>query len=215
MEAIRENLPLLATAFRTTLTLSLVSGLLALALGTLVAAMRVSPLGPLRWAGMVYVELLRNTPLTVVFFFMVFVAPRVDIKLPFFVSALTALTVYTAAFICEAIRSGINGVPVGQAEAARSIGMSFAQTLQLVVLPQAIRSVIPPLINVFVALVKNTSIAAGFFVTEMVAASRRLANAYSGDILEVLVTVALLYLLITIPLGLLANRLERKVAFAR
>ena len=195
--------------------LTLVSGVIALALGVLLAAMRVSPLPPLRGLGTAYVELVRNTPLTVVFFFFVFVAPQLDIVVPFFASAIAALSVYTAAFVCEAVRSGINSVGVGQAEAARSIGLTFPQVLRHVVLPQALRTVVPPLVNVLIALTKNSSVAGGFFVGELFGVGKRLTNAYSADVLAVLAGVAVGYLLITIPLGVLASRLEHRVAVAR
>ena len=215
MDAVIENLPLYGQGFRTTLTLAIVAGLAALVLGTLLGAFRVSPVPPLRAFGATYVELVRNTPLTIVFFFFVFVAPQVGIQVPFFVSAVFALSVYTAAFVCEAVRSGVNSVSVGQAEAARSIGLTFNQTLREVVMPQAFRTIVPPLINIFIALTKNTSVAGGFFVLELFGVGRRLANAYSGDVIAVLLGVAFFYLLITIPSGLLANQVERKVAFAR
>jgi glutamate transport system permease protein len=215
VDAVIENLPLYWQGFRTTLTLAIVAGLAALVLGTLLGACRVSPVPPLRAFGATYVELVRNTPLTIVFFFFVFVAPQVGIQVPFFVSAVFALSVYTAAFVCEAVRSGVNSVSVGQAEAARSIGLTFNQTLREVVMPQAFRTIVPPLINIFIALTKNTSVAGGFFVLELFGVGRRLANAYSGDVIAVLLGVAFFYLVITIPSGLLANQVERKVAFAR
>ena len=130
--------------------------------------MRVSPVLTLRAAGTTYVELVRNTPLTLVFFFVVFVLPQVDVPAVLRLRG-GAVTIYHAAFFCEAVRSGINAVGVGQAEAARSIGLTFGQSLQLVVLPQAIRTVIPPLINVVIALIKNSSIAAAFAVIELTA----------------------------------------------
>ena len=117
-----------------------------------------------------------------------------------------AVTVYHAAFFCEAVRSGINSVGVGQAEAARSIGLTFTQSLRLVVLPQAFRTVIPPLINVVIALTKNTSIAAAFGVIELTAVSTRLANANSAAVIAVLAGVAVGYLVITLPSGWLAGR---------
>ena len=215
MEFVLDNLDLYWEGFFTTLQLALISGVIALVLGTVLAAFRVSPVPPLRWMGTFYVEVVRNTPLTVVFFFIVFVAPRLDVKLPFFTSALVALSIYTASFVCEALRSGVNGVAVGQAEAARSVGMTFFQTLTLVVLPQAARSVVPPLINIFIALTKNTSVAGAFFVAELFNVGRRLTNADARFGTEALIAVALFYLLITIPAGFAANRVERKVAIAR
>jgi glutamate transport system permease protein len=215
VDAVLDNLDTYREGFVTTLELSVLSSALALVLGTLLAAMRVSPVPTLRAAGATYIELVRNTPLTVVFFFVVFVLPQLDILLPYFAFAVIALTVYHAAFFCEAVRSGINAVGVGQAEAARSIGLTFGQSLRLVVLPQAFRTVIPPLINVVIALIKNSSIAAAFGVVELTATGTRLANANGDAVIAVLVGVAVCYLALTLPSGWLAGRLERRVAVAR
>lgn len=215
MEAIIDSLPLYWQGFRTTLTLTLISAAAALVLGTILGAFRVSPVAPLRWLGATYVEIVRNTPLTLVFIFFVFVAPQVGIQVPFFISAVFALSIYTAAFVCEAVRSGVNSVSVGQAEAARAVGLTFTQTLNLVILPQAIRTVIPPLINIFIALTKNSSVAGGFFVVELFGVGKQLANAYPGDVIPVLLGVGFFYLLITVPSGFLAGWAERKAAFAR
>ena len=215
MDAILDNLDTYREGFVTTLELSVLSSALALVLGTLLAAMRVSPVPTLRAAGATYIELVRNTPLTVVFFFVVFVLPQLDILLPYFTFAVIALTVYHAAFFCEAVRSGINAVGVGQAEAARSIGLTFGQSLRLVVLPQAFRTVIPPLINVVIALIKNSSIAAAFGVVELTATGTRLANANGDAVIAVLAGVAVCYLILTLPSGWLAGRVERRLAVAR
>jgi glutamate transport system permease protein len=128
MDVIIENLPLYWNGFLRTLFLSAVSGIIALVLGTLLAAARVSPVAALRGFSTVYVEVVRNTPLTIAFFFAAIVLPRLGVKFEQFeVAAIIALSAYTAAFIAEAVRSGVNSVPVGQAEAARSIGMNFGQ----------------------------------------------------------------------------------------
>ena len=215
MDAILDNLDAYREGFVTTLELSVLSSVLALVGGTLLAAMRVSPVPTLRAAGATYVELVRNTPLTVVFFFVVFVLPQLDILLPYFAFAVIALTVYHAAFFCEAVRSGINAVGVGQAEAARSIGLTFTQSLRLVVLPQAFRTVVPPLINVVIALTKNTSIAAAFGVVDLTAVTTRLASANSDAVLAIFGGSAVCYLALTLTSGFLAGRLERRVAVAR
>lgn len=216
MDVIFENLPAYLTGFRTTLQLTVVSGAVALVWGLVLAALRVSPLAPLRAFATAYVELLRNTPLTLVFFFLVFVAPQFGVLAPLgFWTAVVALSAYTSAFVCEAVRSGINSVGLGQAEAARAIGLTFGQALSLVILPQAVRTVIPPLINVFIALAKNTSVASGFATVELIASGRRLAVSNPGDTIGILVGVALFYLVITIPSGIVAGVIERKVAFAR
>lgn len=212
-----EEFGLIWGGFLATLSLALVSGVFSLALGTVLAGFRVSPIGPLRTFAAVYVEVVRNTPLTLMFFFWVFVAPSFGLVFPKlgFWPAIVSLSLYTSAFVCESVRSGVNSVGVGQAEAARSVGMSFGQILLSVVLPQAWRSAIPPLISVLIALTKNTSIAAGFAFTELVAISQRLSRDYPRDVLEVIVGIGLMYLLITVPLGILASTIERKVAFAR
>ena len=215
MDAVLDNLDTFRQGFVTTLTLTVLSTVLALLLGTLLAAMRVSPVPTLRAAGATYVEIVRNTPLTLVFFLAVFVLPQLDIRLSYFAFAVLAVTVYHAAFFCEAVRSGINAVGVGQAEAARSIGLTFTQSLRLVVLPQAFRTVIPPLINVVIALIKNSSIAAAFGVVELTATGIRLGNANGDAVIAVLAGVAVCYLMLTLPSGWLAGRLERRVAVAR
>lgn len=216
MDVIVENLPTFWAGFLVTGRLTLISGAVALVVGVVLAALRISPFGSARGAALVWVELLRNTPLTLVFFFMVLIAPRFGLITPLgFWTAVVCLSTYTSAFVCEAVRSGVNSVGVGQAEAARAIGLTFGQSLGQVILPQALRSAIPPLINVLIALAKNTSVAAGFGVVELVGTGRRLALANPGGTVVTLLGVALFYLAITIPLGLLAGAVERKVAFAR
>ena len=216
MLAVIESLPAYLAGFQMTLYLTVVSGILSLLLGTLLAAARVSPLRSLRSVSTFAVELGRNTPLTLVFVFFVFILPGVGIILPLgTLPAIIALTVYTSAFVCEAVRSGINSVGIGQAEAARAIGLGSIGTLRLIVLPQALRTVVPPLISVLIALAKNTSVASGFAVVELTATGRGLARDYPADVIWMLLGVAAFYLLITIPAGYAASRIERRVVFSR
>lgn len=210
-----ENIGLFADAFGQTLLISVLAGLLALVLGTVLAAMRVSPIAPLRGLGLVYVEILRNTPLTVVFFFIIFGLPEIDTVVGFFPGAVLAVGLYTAAFVCEAIRSGINSIPAGQAEAARAIGLTFGQTMREIVLPQAFRTVVPPLGNIWIAMVKNTSIAAGFGISEVASLLPRLANAAANELIATLIGVVLAYLVITLPSAYGVNRLEKRAAILR
>lgn len=210
-----DNFALFADAFGTTLLLSLLAGLFALVLGTILAGMRVSPIAPLRGLATFYVEVLRNTPLTVVFFFIIFGLPQIDTVVPFFTGAVLAVGLYTSAFVCEAIRSGINAISPGQAEAARAVGLTFGQTLREVVLPQAFRTVVPPLGNVWIAMVKNTSIAYGFGVSELAALLPRLANAAANELVATLIGVVVAYLLITLPSAYGVSRLEKRVAILR
>ena len=215
MDAIIENFPRFDDGFLVTLRLLAISGVGALVIGTLVAGMRISPIASLRGFATVYTEIVRNTPLTLVLFFCAFVLPSLGIRFDYITFATIGLTVYTSPFVAEAIRSGINGVQVGQAEAARALGLGFNQTVTLVVLPQAIRTVIPPLINVLIALTKNTSVAAGFAVVELVAVSRQVIQLNGNATIPILVAVAIFYLIITVPLGQVAAHLERRVALQR
>ncbi|WP_150306657.1 amino acid ABC transporter permease [Planctomonas psychrotolerans] len=215
MNVIFDNLDIFLRGFGGTLTLLGLTTLFALPFGLLLAAMRVSPVASLRATSTVYVEVLRNTPLLLVFTFFSVIITYISGALPFQVAAVLALTIYTAPFFAEAIRSGINGVPVGQAEAARSIGMTFGQTLGLVILPQAVRSVVPPLINVIIALTKNTSVAGAFFIFELFNVGREVANANGNAVIAVFLGVAFFYLIITVPLGQLADHIERRVVVRR
>ncbi len=216
MEAVFSNLDQYWVGFKGTIELLAIGGLGALLLGTVIALLRISPIASLRAVAVSYTELLRNTPLTLVFFLIIIVLPT--LQLGFAnpkIGAFIALSMYTSAFVAEAIRSGINGVPVGQAEAARSVGLTFGQTVSLIILPQAFRMVIPPLINVFIALAKNTSVAGGFLVVELFAVSKGLANENGNAVIPILLGIAACYLIITIPLGQLAGWVERKVAMQR
>jgi glutamate transport system permease protein len=216
MSFLADNFTLLRDAFLTTLALAVVSGICALVIGTLLTAMRVSPVKPLRAAATFYVEVFRNTPLTVVFFFLAFGIVEIDLQFPTrFITAVAALSLYTAAFVSEALRSGINSVPPGQAEAARALGLDFRQTLTSIVLPQAFRTVVPPLGNVWIALAKNTSIAAGFAVTELAAALVRLSNQNADQLLTVFLAIVAAYLVITLPSAWLIGVIERRTAILR
>jgi glutamate transport system permease protein len=177
--------------------------------------MRVSPVPPLRWFGVTYVQTVRNTPLTVVFFFVVFVLPRVGVVFSYFTFAVLALSIYHAALVCEAVRSGINGVDVGQAEAARALGLTFSQNLRLIVLPQAFRNVLQPLGSVFSALIRNTSIAAAFGVQELTGVVQRLTTANPDHVIAVLFGGVVGYLILTLALAGGLALAERRVVRVR
>ena len=168
MGVISDNADIWLEGLYGTLVLFVCGGLLALILGIIVGAMRVSPVPIARTMGTLYVNIIRNTPLTLVFFGFVFaLPPLLQTRINPLILAISALGIYTATYVAETIRSGINTVPVGQAEAARAIGMTFGQVMSLVVMPQAFRSVIPPMMSVFIALLKNTTVAAGFSVINL------------------------------------------------
>jgi len=216
VHVITENLPLYLSGLARTLQICLYAGALALVLGIALAAFRVSPLPPLRAVGTSWVTAFRNCPLAVVLFFMAFGLPELGLNGSYFWFGTAGLALYTSAFVCEAVRSGINAVPPGQAEAARAVGLGFGQVLWLVVLPQAVRTVVPPLGNVLIAMIKNSAIVGAFGVGgDLFAAGDTLTSARGEAALPVLTGVVVGYLLITIPAGLLLGAVERKVAVAR
>jgi glutamate transport system permease protein len=226
MDDVLSSFDLVLDAFLVTVELFLVSGILSLLLGTLLAALRVGPVPVMRRAAALYVTLVRNTPLLVVFIIVVTALPNMGWAIPgvsiagldvsnYFVRGVVALTIYTSAFVCEAVRSGVNAVPLGQAEAARSIGMDFGQVMRNVVLPQALRATIPPLANVQIALAKNTSVAFIFGVFEATARMRFFINNNVSDRIPIFLTFAVGYIIIVELVSFGANRLERRVRVAR
>lgn len=215
MNVLVENLGLYGSAFGQTILLFVISAVGSLILGTVLAALRVSPVPALRTFGALYVNILRNTPLTLVLFFFAFAYPRLKIAdLSFFTTAAIGLTLYTAAFVCEVVRSGVNTVPVGQAEASRALGLTFGQTLGGVVLPQAMRSVVPPLSSVQIALLKNTTIASGFSVFQAGGLIYVLSEQGYATF-PILFWVALGFLILVVPLTLLQRRLENRWGVSR
>jgi glutamate transport system permease protein len=209
-----DNHTLFFEGFTRTVKLFLYSAVFTLVLGTLLGAMRVSPVPALRAFGATYVNLVRNTPLTLVFAFLVFAVPKLDVNIDYFPAACIALTVYTSAFVCEVVRSGVNTVSAGQAEAARALGMTFDQVLRLIVLPQAFRSMVPPMMSVMIAMLKNTTIAAGFSVLEAGAIPAYMAERGEPQF-AVLLWITIGFLILILPLVFLQRFLERKWAVAR
>jgi glutamate transport system permease protein len=221
LDTLLDNRRLFVDAFRTTISLTLVSGVICVVGGTFLAALRVSPVPILRAAGTAYVNVIRNTPLTLIFVFCFFGLPKIGIEtLSPYQRAVIAMSVYTSAFICEVVRSGINTVDAGQAEAARAVGMTFGQTLRLIVLPQAMRSAVPPLVSTLIAMAKNTTIAAGFSVAEAgriraVLTEPNPRTHVTYEQLHILIWVALCFVVILLPLSLLQQALERRWKVSR
>lgn len=196
---------------------------LSTVLGTILGSFRVSPITSLRAAGTTYVNVFRNTPLVLILVLGAFVIPTLgfsDVGFgfgvyefnTFEVMGIIGLSLYTAAFVCEAIRSGVNSVASGQAEAARSIGMDFSQSLRMVVLPQAFRAIVPPLASIYIALAKNTSVLAIVGVAEASYVMKKLGNQFTTDIYIVFFGFALGYVIIVLTISGLATLLERKLA---
>ena len=223
MSVLIDNYDLVLVAFAHTILLFLISGVLSLLFGTLLAALRVGPIGVLRKAAGVFVTLVRNTPLLILLVFFRIAGPKIgvqfnwvdivwgDIRMTaFFTAGVVALTLYTSAFVCEAIRSGINAVPLGQAEAARAIGLPFTDVMRSVVLPQAVRASVPPLASVQIALLKNTTVTGVFGVTEAFSRMRLFTNDYASERLGIFLGFALIFVLLVEIVSFGANRLERR-----
>ncbi len=218
MGVISDNLDIWWDGLLGTLILFFGGGLIAVVLGTIVGAMRVSPIPIARGIGTLYVNTIRNTPLTLVFFAFAFALPplfglRLTAPIPL-VLAICALGIYTATYVAETIRSGINTVPVGQAEAARALGLTFGQVMSLVVMPQAFRSVIPPLMSVLIALLKNTTVAAGFSVVNLGSVRAYLSERGENQLL-VIIWVAVIFVALVLLLSWLQRSLENRWRVAR
>lgn len=209
-------------AFWTNIQLTFFAAIFALVVGTVLAVMRISPVPSLRWAGSTYVTLIRNTPLTVIIVFCVLglwgqlgITLSSDFQRNFFWLSVLGLTVYHAAFVCEALRSGVNTVPVGQAEAARAIGLDFAASARLIILPQAFRGAVAPLGNVLIALTKNSTVAAAGSVAETSGLLRTMIENRPDLILAIFFIFAFGFVLIVVPIGLATTSLSRRLAVAR
>ena len=209
-------------AFWVTVQLTLYSAVGSLVWGTVLAAMRVSPVPLMRGFGTAYVNIVRNIPLTVIIIFTslgLFQTLGVNLGAEDFTAinfrlAVLGLTAYTAAFVCEALRSGINTVPVGQIEAARAIGLTFTQSLRLVVLPQAFRSVVGPLANVLIALTKNTTVSAAIGVAEAAALMREMIE-NEAQLILISTVFAAGFVCLTLPTGLFLGWVSKKVSVRR
>lgn len=226
MEIFTEYRDQIFAAFWITIRLTMYSAIGALILGTVLAAMRLAPVPVLNWLGAIYVNVVRNTPLTLIIIFCSLgVGQTLRITLaasdsPTFIVdsnfrlAVLGLTVYTASFVCETVRAGVNTVPIGQAEAARSLGLSFGQNLRLILLPQAFRAVILPLGSVLIGLTKNTTIASTIGVVEAAWLMKTMTE-NTAALLTVGTIFAAGFVILTLPLGLLFGWLGKRLAVQR
>lgn len=208
-------------AFWVTIQLAVLSAIGSLVLGTIIAVMRVSPVTTLRAVGAVYVNTVRNIPLTLLMVSSILGASFIlglelgdDTSSNVFRWAIVMLSLYHAAYVCEALRSGINTVPQGQAEAARSIGLTFGQSLREVVLPQAFRASIAPLGSALIALIKNTTVAAVIGVGDAAGLMQTVVENETGTV-GVFLVFAFGFVILTLPLGVGFTALSRRLAVKR
>lgn len=209
-----QNLDALWHGLLTTLALTVLAFGGALVLGTVMAVFRVSPIPPLRVIGAVYVELLRNVPLLSLLILFAYGLPYLGISMSLFITAVVCLLLVSASFTCEAVRGGINAVPVGQAEAARAIGLTFSQSLATVILPQALRTMVQPLVNVFIGVALGSSLAAAIAVPELTYTAQQVGNQTAESMLMFVVS-AVVYIAIAMLGGGVGSVLERRLAVQR
>ncbi|MFF4621075.1 amino acid ABC transporter permease [Nonomuraea jabiensis] len=214
MSVLLDHLPELWQGLIVTFQLTAVSFAGAAVLGALVCALRVSPVRVLRAIGTAYVESFQNLPLLVLLVLAFFGLPEIGVKAEPLVTAIVVIAVYEAAYVGEALRSGVNSVSRGQGEAARAIGLTFGQSLRHVVLPQALRTVVQPLGNIFIATTMNTALAAAVGVVDLTAAANRV-NLVEAQPIPIFVGAGLAYALIAAAAGFVTGRLERKLVILR
>ena len=232
MDAILDNYETIAIAFATTVLLFVFSAIGSLILGAVLVTLRVGPVAAMRRAAATYVVIVRNTPLLVILVFLSLAGPKIGLTFTFvdivietgwgnirmtnaFTVAVVGMTVYTAAFVCEALRSGVNAVPLGQAEAARAIGLPFGGVMTNVVLPQAIRAALPPLASTMIALLKNTTVAISILVLEAAYAMKQLLDSNTSDRWWILVAFAGIFVVLVEIASFVSARLERRWRVAR
>ena len=214
MGVVTDNLGFLLGGLLVTLELTFLGFAGALVLGTVLAVFRVSPIAPLRVVGGLYVEVLRNMPLLTLLILVVFGLPDVGLTFSLFTSAAVCMAAFAAAFVCEAVRGGINTVPVGQAEAARSLGFTFTQSLRYVILPPAFRTMVQPLVNIFIGVVLGSSLASAVGVSELTNRTQVL-NLQSAEAVVLFLVSGAIYLAIALLGGAAGGALERRVSGGR
>lgn len=213
---ITDNFPQFASGFWMTLRVVVVALAIALVMGTVIAAFRAAPTRLLRWIGGFYVETFRNLPLLVLLIILFAGLRRMGLPLGQFTAGAIGLGIYTSAYVAEAIRSGIFAVGKGQIEASLSLGFSYGETLRKIVLPQAIRTVIPPIGNLIIAMIKNSAvIGASLIALQDLLKEARIVNSATPKTNEIFFWAAVGYLMLTIPTTFLVRYLERRLAIRR
>ena len=214
IDVLTDNLGVLVQGIGTTLAITALAYVSALVLGTVVAVFRVSPIPPLRAVGTVYVELFRNIPLLSLLILVAYGLPYAGLSLSLFTTAVVSLAMVSAAFTCETVRAGINGVPIGQVEAARALGFTFTQSLSRVILPQALRTMVQPLVNIFIGVALGSSLAAAVSVGELTYQAQQVGNRTAESMLLFVIS-AVVYIVIALLGGGAGSVLERRLAVQR
>lgn len=218
-----DNFGEILDGFWATIRLAAAAAVLSMIIGTILASFRVSPVPVLRGFGTGYVNVLRNTPLTLILLMCslglndILALKFSDGKSTYYWWAVLGLSAYTGAFVCEVLRAGINTIPLGQAEAARSIGLTFTQSLRVIILPQAFRSIIAPMGSVLIAMIKNTTVAAAASYAEVALVTKTIVDkpTFADGVIPLFLGVAAGFLLLTLPTGYFFGWLAKRMAVIR
>jgi len=214
VEVIQHHLGALFAGLGTSLQIAGIAVLGAFVVGSIIAICRISPIGPLRAAGLVYVEIFRNIPVMSLIILVVYALPQLNIRFGFMRSVLVALILVGGSFVCEALRSGVNAVGSGQIEAGRAIGLGFGELLRLVVLPQAFRTVVQPLVTVVIGIFLSSSLAGVVGVMDLAQAANQI-NTLDALGLSVYIVAAVLYVAVALAIAWVGGRIERAVRILR
>lgn len=207
-----EHLSFLLEGFAVTLKVAFLSIILSFLIGGAIGILRYANIRFLSGLLAAIVEITRNLPLLLIIFFTYFALPEVGLKLSITASAVTALTVFESAMLSEIIRSGLNSIPRGQIEAGRSSGLTYVQTLAYIVLPQALRRMVPPIVSQFIALLKDTSLCVVIALPELMHHAQVINAQSQRYIIPIFIMVALMYFIVNFVLSKLAKRIELKTA---
>ena len=213
-----ENLIFLLKGAGLSLAMAVLSLLIGLVMGTLGASAKISKNRILRCIGNVYVEIIRGTPMLLQILILFAVVPLIYMEITgerlvmnVFLIGVIAMGINSGAYVTELIRSGINGVDKGQWEACETLGLTRGQTMKLVILPQAFKRIVPPLVSEFVTLIKDSSLVSTIGVVELLKSAQVLGGNYA-DLMSPLIIAGVMYLIMTLSIAYLARHLERRLA---
>ncbi|GEN34534.1 MULTISPECIES: amino acid ABC transporter permease [Aneurinibacillus] len=202
------NIKYLLEGFLVTLEVAALAILLSFVFGIIIAIIRYTKIPVLSQVMFVWVEMIRNLPLLLIIFFVYFALRDVGIKLEVFSAAVAALTIFESAMISEIVRSGLMSVDKGQIEAARASGLNYTQTLRYIILPQALRRMVPPIVSQFISLLKDTSLAIIIALPELMHNGQVIYNTKITYVIPILLLIAVMYFVVNFSLSVIARRLE-------
>lgn len=205
-----DNLIFLLQGFYVTLKVALFSIIFSFIIGGLIGTLRYAKIPVLSKILAVIVEMIRNLPLLLIILFTYFALPEIGINMSITVSAIVALTIFESAMLAEIVRGGLNSIEKGQMEAARSSGLSYVQALRIIILPQALRRMIPNIVSQFISLLKDTSLAVIIALPELLHNAKIIQAQQSSYVIPIFLIISLMYFIVNYILSIIAKRLELK-----